>query len=743
MIDYIRAYKKYSTSYYVSEGVRTTAGVMIPILVASYFGELQMGVSVALGAMCVALTDNTGPIHHRVNGMVSAVLLVFVLSLLTGVMGIMAHFQALLALWVATVGFCCAFIGVFGTRAGSVGSAGLLIMVLSIDDRLSLRQAIDNALLVSGGGLFYLLLSLAIYRLRPYKLIQQALGDALISTGSYLRTRAQFYDADADYDGIYRQLLEQQVQVHNKQNLVREMLFKTRDIVRESTHTSRILMMIFLDAVDLFERIMTSQQDYRKLHALADNSQLLPAFKQMILALAEEAETIGLALQEGKPSAPNKEAAGQLAALDEQFSSRRAATLNDSNIEAFITLRHILDGIKDIHHRLQTLNRYTSFDASLGQEPKRQVEYSKFVSPSEFNLRLLINNISVHSNIFRHSVRVSLALLAGFFLSRILPVGHGYWVLLTITVILKPAYSLTKQRNVERLLGTLAGATIGGALLWFVKDQHVLLALMIICMLITYSLIRVKYLPAVITMTIYILISFHFLKPGDFTLVLRDRLIDTFAGSLIAFVALIAIPPKWEHEHIQELLMETIRANAAYLKAITKPFLNEPLSNLEYKLARKEVFVQLANLSDAFQRMLNEPKRQQKKGQLVHQMVVSNHMLASHIATLSSYRNFAADYASESFRPIIDAGIRHLNGAADFLATADPDHHAWQADENFQVRDDLQGLLQLRLRELATGSLETSTRKKLSELTTIADQFEYINKISSDLEKRARKLVEK
>lgn len=738
MIDYIKAYKKYSTSYYVSEGIRTTAGVMIPILVASYFGELQIGVSIALGAMCVGLTDNTGPIHHRVNGMVSTILLVFIISLLTG---FCIHSHVLLAAWIAIVGFCCAFIGVFGTRAGSVGSAGLLIMVLSIDERQTIWETIHNALLISGGGLFYLMMSLLIYRLRPYKLIQQALGDALISTGNYMQTRARFYEENVDYDATYKQLLEEQVQVHNKQNLVREMLFKTRDIVRESTHTSRILMMIFLDSVDLFERIMTSQQDYKKLHALTDDIDLLPAFRQMILSLAAEAENIGLSLQQGKPSVPNKALAEQLAALDQQFTAKRAAIMNDNNIEAFITLRHILESIKDIHHRLQNLNRYTSFDSGLSDEFKRQVEYSKFVSPSEFNLKLLTNNISIHSNIFRHSIRVSLALLAGFFISHILPFGHGYWVLLTIIVILKPAYSLTKQRNVERLLGTLGGAVIGGALLWFVRDQHVLLLLMICCMVFTYSMLRVKYLPAVVAMTIYILIAFHFLKPGDFTLVLRDRLIDTFVGSAIAFVALIAIPPKWEHEHIQELLMETIRANAAYLKAITKPFLKEPLTNLDYKLTRKEVFVRLANLSDAFQRMLNEPKRQQKKGQLVHQMVVSNHMLASHIATLSSYRNFAADYASENFRPIIDSSLRHLDGAAEILATANPQHHVLQSDENFQVRDELQSLLQLRLQELAIGSLDTLTRKKYSELTTIVDQFEYINKISTDIEKRSVKLL--
>lgn len=739
MIDYIRAYKKYSSSYYVSEGIRTTAGVMIPVLVASYLGNLQIGVSLALGAMCVGLTDNTGPIHHRINGMVATIILIFIVTLLTG---FSIRYPVVLASMVGLMGFSCSFIGVYGIRANSVGAAGLLVMVLSIDERLDTLQVLHNALLVSAGGIFYLMLSLLIYRLRPYKLIQQALGDALISTGNYLRIRAHFYDRELDYDETYRLLLEQQVQVHNKQNLVREMLFKTRDIVRESTHTSRILMMIFLDSVDLFERIMTSQQDYRKLHALADDSQLLPLFRDMIIVLSEEAESIGLALQEGNSSDPSKALAEKLVALDEQFTEKRSKTMDDSNIEAFITLRHILDSIKDIQHRLETLHRYTSFDSKIGDEFSRQVDYTKFVSPSDFNLKLLANNISINSNIFRHSIRVCLSLLAGFFLSRILPFGHGYWIMLTIIVILKPAYSLTKQRNIERLGGTFAGAVIGAAILWLVQDQRLLVGFMVVGMLIAYSMIRQKYLVAVIAMTAYILIAFHFLKPGDFTLVLRDRLIDTFAGSVIAFIASIAIPPKWEHEQIQELMEDSILANAGYFSAISKPFLGETLTNLDYKLNRKEAFVQLANLSDAFQRMLNEPRRQQKKVQTIHQMVVSNHMLVSHIATLSSYRKYSQDYASENYRHVVNASVNHLKGAADFISSANPAHHELKTEENFVVRDELKSLLQLRLKEVAAGSFETATRKKHSELSTIADQFEYINKISIELEKRAQKLLQ-
>lgn len=738
MIEYIRQYKKYSSSYYVSEGVRTTAGVMIPLLAAAYFGQLQAGVALGLGAMCVALTDNTGPIHHRVNGMSVTVALIFVLSLFTG---LSMPWPWLVATLIGVMGFAGSIIGVYGTRAGAVGVAGLLVMILSIDERYSAEQVLRNALLIAAGGTFYLVLSLLLYRLRPYKLIQQALGDALISTGDYLRSRAALYEPGVDYDKTYRSILEQQVQVHNKQNLVREMLFKTRDIVRESTHTSRILMMIFLDSVDLFERVMTSQQDYRKLHEQMDGTGLLPSFRDFILRLASDMESIGLALQEGSHSSIDPLLERDLRTLEEKFLSTRASHMDDSNIEGFISLRHIFDSLKDLYDRIQTLHRYTSFDRSISDSFKRQVEYSKFVSPTEFNLKLLINNLNTDSNIFRHSIRVAVSLVAGYFLGRILPVEHGYWILLTILVILKPAYSLTKQRNVERLGGTVAGAVIGALVLWVVRDDRILLGLLILGMVIAYSMVRVKYLVSVVAMTVYILIAFHFLKPGDFTEVLRDRLIDTFVGSMIAFIATYAVPPRWEHEQIQELIRDAIRANARYFAFISRPFLKETLTNLDYKLHRKDAFVKLANLSDAFQRMLNEPKRVQRKVQIVHQLVVSNHMLASHIATLSSYRKLTEHYASENFRPIVLASCKHLEMAAGILEKPAETPAQPRDEDNFVIREELKQLLQLRLRELSAGELDTVTRKRFSELKTIADQFEYINKISIEVVKLAGKYV--
>ncbi len=76
----------------------------------------------------------------------------------------------------------------------------------------------------------------------------------------------------------------------------------------------------------------------------------------------------------------------------------------------------------------------------------------------------------------------------------------------------------------------------------------------------------------------------------------------------------------------------------------------------EYKYASKQANVALANLSDAFQRSLSEPVSVASPTQtLLQQLVVANHMLTSHIASLSFYAKSLADqYRSAAFRPVID-----------------------------------------------------------------------------------------
>ncbi|MBS1936040.1 MAG: FUSC family protein, partial [Bacteroidetes bacterium] len=388
-----------------------------------------------------------------------------------------------------------------------------------------------NALYILAGGTWYTLLSLLLYSFRPYKLAQQALGDCIQSTADYLRIKAAFYDKEVDYNREYRRLLEQQVSIHEKQNLVRELLFKSRNIVRESTDAGRILVMQFLDIVDLFEAVMTSQYDYKTLQDAFGKTDILDRFHTIIIEIADALDETGIAVKSGTPIRTPKSMEEKINNLQQYFENFRDEHRTAENVEAFISLRHILENIKDIGERLLILGNYNNDKKKKTTVKTEELEYEKFVTHTDINSKLLKDNFTLKSNIFRHSLRVSIATLTGFIISQFFPFGHSYWILLTVIVILKPAYSLTKKRNYDRLIGTICGALLGLVLLYFVKSNDVLLAFMILFMIATYSFLRTRYLISIVFMTPYILLLFHFLAPHDFKSIFSDRLIDTVIGS--------------------------------------------------------------------------------------------------------------------------------------------------------------------------------------------------------------------
>ena len=727
-MDYVRQYKRFINSHYLNGAIRITAGITLPAILLGYFNNLSAGIVLSIGAMCVANTDNPGPIHHRRNGMIACVLIIFLVTLFTGLASGSAVMTGLLV-----VVFCFVFslMSIYGNRASSIGVNALLVMVLNIDRHQQGWHILINAAYVLAGGVWYTVLSLLLYSFRPYKLVQQALGDCVQATADFLRVKASFYSRDVDYDKSYRQLLDSQVTIQEKQELLRELIFKSRKIVQESTHTGRILMMIFLDIVDLFERIMTSQQDYRLLHRFFDDSGLMEECRLLILDLATELDGIGLAIMSGKPSVDRSTLSTRIAALRESLNRYRPtsaiAVRPDSptaGTEGFTDLGNILDSIQDINDRLHILHGFTTYDRKLSRNFKADLDYSAFVAHQDMDRKLIIDNLTLDSNIFRHSLRVSIATLAGYIISLFLPFGHGYWILLTVIVILKPSYSLSKKRNVERLMGTLGGAVVGLMLIEFIKDRNVLFVLMMLFMCGTYVFIRTNYLVSVTVMTPYVLLLFYLLYPADFRSVISDRVIDTLIGSGLAFLASISIIPNWEHERMTDFMTAALQTNIDYFRDVAVAFLGRPATVQQYKLSRKHAFVALANLSDAFGRMLSEPQRQQKKITEMHQFVASSHMLTSYIATLAYYMDpLAMKYANPALQPVVDDITLRLESSVEIL-----EHKPAKAKVTESTNSRLTDIVRL-------GAA-------VPEIQPIVDQFGFIAKVTSDIRKLSLDLHE-
>ncbi|TCD00628.1 FUSC family protein [Pedobacter frigidisoli] len=656
----IRNIQDFLLSTYFADGLRITIGVLLPSLILAQFGMLTYGMTLSLGALCVSVVDSPGPMVHRRNAMLVTTALIFVFSILTGLTNKSHYFIGFL---LAISSFIFSMFYIYGVRAASVGTAVLLIMVLSIDDVRPWQDVLIHGFMVLAGSLWYTGLSYFVYRLRPFRLVQQSLSDSILEVAEFLREKAKFYHQNNNYDKTYADLIQLQVLVHEKQDAVRELLFRTREMVRDSSPEGRFLLLIFVDMVDLFEQVMSTYYNYQQLHDQFDKAGILSDYEMAIKRISYALDDIAFALKSGGKPVLSKRLLIEIERLKIKINQLETNNTNQEySTIGIIALKNIEVNIENILSRVKTI--YSYFKVRTSKDIRQaEVDREKFITRQKFDFDLFKDNLTYSSSTFRHSLRVTVVMSLGFIVSQILNFSHSYWILLTILVISKPGFSLTKERNYQRLIGTTIGAFVGMAVVSYVHDKHALFIILLICMIGSYSFQRKNYVVSVLFMTPYILILFDFLGMGSIALA-RERIYDTFIGSGIALLASYSLFPTWEHEKLKEAMLNIIKANKAYYEQVARMYFEKAYNRTDYKLARKEVFVSTANLASLFQRMFSEPKSKQLYIKEVHQFTALSHLLSSYIATLSLY-NKEHEFTFESF----DA-LKPMSNNTDYLLDA-------------------------------------------------------------------------
>ena len=708
---YLIELKSFINGQYFANGLKITLGIVLPSLLLGWLGYLEMGLYMSMGAMYVSITDHPGPIKHRRNGMLSANAVMFVTALITAYIH---DYPWLLALEIPLFCFIFGMFTSYGGRASAVGTAALLMMIASMHIK-GHSPIVFTALSVSG-GLWYMGLSLSLSQIRPYRLAQQLLGESILEVADYLRIRAGFYDNKVAIGDVYKNLIVKQVTINEHQNNIRQILFITRKRVRETMRSGRLVIMIFIDILDLFEQVMSTHINYSDIRKKYAQSNVLTAIKDIILDIAQALDNLGYALiNNEKPGAlPNLESNLQIIKLQiDDLEAQKGPAL---------VLKKTLVNIRSLYRLLEHTYNYFHADQVPYLSKKEEADLTQFVSHQQFDAKVFKNNLSLDSGIFRHSLRLGAAALVGYLIAMILPYNeHGYWILISILVILKPDFSLTKERNYGRVIGTIGGGLLGTLVLLFVQDDTAKLIIMIIFMVVGFSFNRTRYIVSVLFVTALILILFSFLYENSDLGVTFERILYTLIGSGIAFMASYFVLPNWEYSHIKIHMEAILKANLNYFLKIVSNFGSSPHSTIDLRLARKNVYVQTANLGAAFQRMLNEPKSKQENISYLNEFVVMNHMLSSYLASLSSSLTETDDppqanqehiKSARRTKFLLKEAIVHLNNEFKDL------------DFDFPTLEDSQ------------------TEKENSEADFIQRQLRLIKKVSADIEKLTKQLDE-
>ncbi len=741
-MNYKSEIQKFITSQHIYSGTRIALAIVVPSIILAYFGLLKEYFLFPLGTSFVGLTDMAGPFVRRRNSLLLAVVSFFFVTLIAS---FLKDFPLLIFVEIIIFGMFFTMLGVYGQRLAAVGGLSLVVFSIFIDGHLSGENVLKSVFIFTAGALWFFVVFLVVTKLQPYKLAGQMIGENYLQLADYLKIKAKFYKKNADLDALYNEVIAKQVVIKNLQEETREVVFKTRQIVNESTTTSRLLMLMFLNSIDFYEKLITSDQNYKKVHESFEDTEILPKIHDFLNLLAEEITNIGIALQSGIKTVPLLDIDQELQKIYDEYFVIRNRDMNPETLEDFMALRLILLRVSEVSDDVKTIYKVFSQDLKIAKSLSTGLDLEKFVPKQEkLNSKVFLNNFSLKSGMFRHSVRITIALLIGYAISQLsfLGIGHSYWILITIIAIMRPAYSTTKHRNILRIYGTASGAILAYFILIFIKNDTALLAILLSSMIMCFALLKDKYAWAVFFMTIYIFITFNFLNPGNVNLIFKDRILDTIIAGIIAFAVSYFIFPVWEHSQNIVLMKKSAAANIRYFQNVVERFINKTSDDETYRMKRKDAIISLANLSDNFQRMLSDPKNQQHKMETVHQFVTTSHLITAYTASLSQYANSKNEFPeidTENWNRKISAELQRTIS----LLNDEKTDESLKKESHLKPEDLVEELLEQRKEEIEENEFfdirDPNRITKLTELKNIQEILELLY----DVVHEQRKVIEK
>ncbi|WP_109479481.1 FUSC family membrane protein [Paraburkholderia sp. C35] len=558
--------KKFLYSQYFYGGLRIAVGVSLPaVLCLIVFHNRDLGFTIATGALGACAVDMPGPLKYKHNEMLACSVIGFLAALATGLATVNP-----IALWctVVPLTFVLSLIVVYGNRWPQISFATLFMMVVTLEEHFTPIQALINASWILVGGLWFTYWSTFVSRWMMYRIEQQALAESVFALADYLLARSDFYDLDNDLDECYRNLVAKQIAAVAMQDAARDIVLRNLPKMKSGRLEPRRAMLfnLFIHIVDLHEQFVGAHTDYPLVRNTFGASDMLIFYRDLIRKAAADLEDIGLAVLQNEPPRARINVKAELRAIEYEIELMRKQDMPKKNPEAYsaisATFRRIWSATRLIDKMRKNL---ASEENTKETELRLDQALTRFVSSRRVPFGSIFSNLTMASPSFRHALRVTIAVAIGFWLGRLLPLTNAYWIVMTTVIILKPGYSLTKQRNGQRIVGTLIGCAASIALIMSVKEPHILIIVMFACMVMSYSLLLFNYTASVVFTSAYVLLMFHLLAPGSLHII-GERAIDTVVGCAIA-IAASHLFPYWEYRLMGKLVNDMIAAMRNYLEA--------------------------------------------------------------------------------------------------------------------------------------------------------------------------------
>jgi uncharacterized membrane protein (TIGR01666 family) len=719
-------------------GIRLGVAIAVPFALLYFLGYFKYAPAIVVGTFLNTPGDIPGSIKRKVNAILISILLTIVI---TAIILFSKPFLPLLLIVLVIISFVVSLISVYGFRASLVSFSGLLAMVIAFAvQKESTQEILVYVSLMGIGGLWYLVVSLIFQKLTPKKDQNQLLSDTLLLIGEYLKLRAKLLTKKAKRDERMKQTFLLQNQINEKHETLRETLLTARKRSGRSRYEEKQLL-IFVSSIKIFELIEAKHLDYKMIDEIfGKHKEFLEASKRLNKIMGNHLVLLSeLLIQNDK--IPNKEILlNALSKANKSITNYITTVKLPEAREGALVLKNLYDYQEQLLEEIRIIRRLMANVQDASKVSLKREDSSRFLTLQEYRLNVLIQNFSLNSTMFRHSFRLTVAILFGYLLGFLFDIQNTYWILLTIIVIMRPSYGLTKERSKDRIIGTLIGAIIAVGIVLLTQNVIVYSVLAFISLILAFSLIQQNYKSAAALITISIIFVYSLMNPNAFE-VIQYRVIDTFIGATIALVANYLILPSWEVNNLKKILLNALKMNKKYLLATQELYQDTTKNKLSYNLARKDAFLAISNLNASFQRITQEPKSKQKEFQLIYEIVTLNQTMISAIASIGNFIiNHKTTQASKEFNTLTYTISNTLQRSFDSLEHTEIEEKI--KNETVEEAEDklfgkYQQLSNLRDENIKKGNteLDTKTLHSLQEAYLISNHMSWLKSLSESLKK--------
>ncbi|HLS51410.1 MAG TPA: FUSC family membrane protein, partial [Burkholderiaceae bacterium] len=639
------------------------------------FNNFSMGMVAAFGAACVAIIDQPRDSRrHSTNTMLGAVALG---TLTVAITGYATTHDILFWFVIPALAFFFSLLTVYGKQGGLMAFACLLLMTLTMRTTLQTQELLHYTSYSFVGGLIYFSYSFWVHRIFWLREQQQALSVALLATADYIHARSRFYDLDNDLDACYRELVRIQADMTEKHQAARNTLLHDLPRAGKRYQERRNAMIrIYIDMASLLDILVATPTDYETLRRALPEADFLVFARDALIKISRHLQSVGLSVARNQTTKARLSAKAELRAMEYDLMQFREQGFAKEQAETYALLVQILRRLRNSQRVAERMSAdiHTTVDADQARAGLEALATERRLTRrNDLQLSLLTSNLHLNSPYFRYAIRLTIATMLALIVSEALSYGinfekhgttlniHGYWIILTVIVIMKPGFALTRQRNGLRLAGTVLGSAIALAIFHLSKSHDVYFLILIASSIMGYSLVQVNYMAAATFNTIMVLMVFHFLAPSS-PLIVGERLVDTLIGCVIALLCSYILP-WWESNYMGALADKLKQANLEYFKTglnyakisrqqkklavVQNPQETEAntatdeqnatqntlqAADNEWRQAQKSALTAFANYTAAFYRMVAEPTKRQHHVPELNHLMIQNHVLILQIS---------------------------------------------------------------------------------------------------------------